>query len=159
MFLSGITITGGTEGVIAMGMGDGTNLVQASNILNDYSYILLNGSEQDFEVLFRCATGLGPSESATNNGIGDVYYNDIPLPDGRCNGFIRPQGVTNVARFPGVYQASVCGALNTTTEGVYTCTLTNSNMMSQSVSIGAYLSGRSKLICVYTVSLVIRSFS
>ena len=159
MFLSGITITGGTEGIIAMGMGDGTNLVQASNVLSDYSYILLNGSEQDFEVLFRCATGLGPSESATNNVIGDVYYNDIPLPDGRCNGFIRPQGVTNVARFPGVYQASVCGALNTTTEGVYTCTLTNSNMMSQSVSIGAYLNGRSKSICVYTVSLVIRSFS
>ena len=155
MFLLGIAITGSTEGVTAMGMGDGTKLVRASNVLNDYSYILLNGSEQVFAILFRCATGLGPSESATNDGIGDIYYNNILLPDGRCNGFIRPQGVTNVARFPGVYQASVCGALNTTTEGVYTCTLTNSNMMSQSVSIGAYLSGRSKSICIYPVSLVI----
>ena len=155
MFLLGIAITGGSEGVIGMGMGDGTNFVQASNVLNDYSYVLLNGSEQEFAILFHCATGLGPSRSATNDGIGDIYYNNMPLPDGMCNGFIRPQGVTNVARFPGVYQASVCGTLNTTTEGVYTCTLTNSSMMSQSVSIGAYLSGRSKSICIYTVSFVI----
>ena len=148
MFLLGITLTGGTEGDIAMGMGDGSTSVQASNALNDYSYILINGINQDFGLLFHCTTGLGPSSPATNDDIGDIYYNDIPLPEGTCNGFIYPLGVLDVARSPGVYQARVCGMLSTSTEGVYTCTLTNSSMMNQSVSIGIYLGGRSKLVCI-----------
>ena len=130
-----------------MGMGDGTNLVQASNVVNDYSYILLNGSERNNHILFRCFTGLGPTGTDTNNVIGDLYYNNMVLADGVCtSGFIQAEGAGNIARFPGTYNVRVCnsGTLTTSTEGVYTCTLTNSSMMAQSVSIGLYLSGRSE---------------
>ena len=140
----GVALSGGTEGTIAGGMGDGTNLPRASNILDDYTYILLDGSEANGAILFRCATGLGPNSDDSNDVIGDIYHNNILLTDQVCNGFVIPQGVGNVARFPGVYQARVCGPLTTSTEGVYICTLTNSTMMDQSVSIGAYLSGRSE---------------
>ena len=127
-----------------MGQGDGTNAVQASNVLDDYTYILLDGSERDNHLLFHCSTGLGPPGNDINDVIGDLYYNNMPLPDGVCNGFIQAEGATNVQRFPGTYNARVCGLLTTSTEGVYTCTLTNSSMMDQSVRIGLYLSGRSE---------------
>ena len=146
MLSLGVKLTGGTEGVIAMGQSDGTNTVQASNVLDDYTYIILDGSETDRHILFRCSTGLGPAGSNTNDVIGDLYYNNMALPDGVCNGFIQAEGALDVARFPGTYNARVCdnGKLNTSTEGVYTCTLTNSSMMDQSVRIGLYLSGRSE---------------
>ena len=144
MLSLGVALIGGTEGIIAMGMGDGTNLPTANNVLDDYTYIILNGSEQVNHILFRCATGLGPTSPATNNVIGDLYYNNMLLTDGVCNGFIQAEGAGNVAGLPGVYQARVCGNLTTNTEGVYTCTLTNSSMMDQSVRIGLYLNGRSE---------------
>ena len=144
----GVKLTGGTEGTIAGGMGDGTNVPRTSNVLDDYTYILLDGSEANGAILFRCSTGLGPSDTDTNDVIGDIYHNNILLTDQVCNGFVIAQGVGNVHRFPGVYQARVCGTLTTSTEGVYTCTLTNSSMMDQSVSIGAYLSGRSESLYI-----------
>ena len=125
-------------------MGDGTNFPSASNVLDDYTYILLDGSEANGAILFRCATGWGPSGRDSNDVIGDMYHNNILLTDQVCNGLMIAQGVGNTFRFPGVYQARVCGTLTTSTEGVYTCTLTNSSMMDQSVSIGIYLSGRSE---------------
>ena len=147
MLSLGVKLTGGTEGVIAMGQGDGTNRVQASNVLDDYAYIFLDGSERGDHILFRCSTGLGPTGNDTNDVIGDLYYNDKPLPHGVCsNEFIQAEGAVDIARFPGTYNARVCdnGRLTTSTEGVYTCTLTNSSMMDQSVRIGLYLSGRSE---------------
>ena len=142
MYSLGVALTGGTEGTIAGGMGDGTNFPSASNVLDDYTYILLDGSEANNAILFRCSTGLGPSNTETNNDIGDIYYNNMALPDGVCSGVIQAEGTGNVVRFPGLYQARTCGPLTTSTEGVYTCTLTNSSMMDQSVSIGIYFSGR-----------------
>ena len=139
----GVALTGGTEGTIAGGMGDGSNVPRTTNVLDDYTYILLNGSEINGRILFRCATGLGPTGDS-NDVIGDMYHNNVLLTDQVCNGFVIAQGVGNTRRFPGVYQARVCGPLTTSTEGVYTCTLTNSSMMDQSVSIGAYLSTRSE---------------
>ena len=144
MLSLGVALTGGTEGTIAGGMGDGSNVPRASNVLDDYSYILLDGSEFINTLLFRCSTGLGPSSDDSNDVIGDIYYNNMLLTDQVCNGFVIAQGTGNTFRFPGVYQARTCGILTTSTEGVYTCTLTNSSMMAQSVSIGAYLTGRSE---------------
>ena len=144
MLSIGVKLTGGTEGVIAMGQGDGTNIVYVHNVLDDYTYMLLDGSERHDNLLFRCSTGLGPTGNDTNDVVGNLYYNNMPLPDGMCNGFIRAEGAIDVARFPGTYNARVCGLLNTSTEGVYTCTLTNSSMIDQSVRIGLYLSGRSE---------------
>ena len=149
MLSLGVKLTGSTEGIIAMGQGDGDNAVVAGNVLDDYTYILLDGSERDNHILFRCSTGLGPAGNNTNDVIGNLHYNNMLLPDGVCNGFIQAEGVIDVARFPGTYQARVCnnGILTTSTEGVYTCTLTNSSMMDQSVRIGLYLSGRSESLC------------
>ena len=56
-------------------------------------------------ILFCCATGLGPNGDDTNDVIGDMYHNNILLTDQVCNGFVTAQGVGNVARFPGLYQA------------------------------------------------------
>ena len=145
MLSLGVNLTGGTEGIIAGGMGDGTNLPSASNVLDNYTYILVDGSESDNAIIFRCVTGLGPSFDS-NDVIGDIYYNNMLLTDRVCNGFVITQGAINTFRFPGVYEARVCGTLTTGTEGVYTCTLTNSSMMDQSVSIGLYFSGRSELL-------------
>ena len=129
-----------------MGQGDGTNLVQASNVLDDYTYILLDGSEMNSHILFRCSTGLGPADNNTNSVIGNLYYNNMILPDGVCNGFIQTEGAQDIVRFPGTYNVRLCDIDRFTigTEGVYTCTLTNSSMMDQSVRIGLYLSGRSE---------------
>ena len=133
-------------------MGDGTNFPRASDALDDYTYIFLHGNETNNTILFYCATGLGPS-SDTNNDIGDIYYNNMALSDGVCSGSIQAEGTENGTRFPGFYQARVCGGLTTSTEGVYTCTLTNSSMMDQSVSIGVYFSERSESL--YSTYLII----
>ena len=148
----GVVLTGGTEGTIAGGMGDGTNFPSAANVLDDYTYITLNGSANN-AILFRCASGLGPSGTDSNDVIGDMYHNNVLLTDQMCNGFVIAQGVGNTFRLPGVYQARVCGKLTTSTEGIYMCTLTNSSMMDQSVSIGAYLSTRSESL--YNTYLII----
>ena len=102
-FTLGVALTGGTEGVIAMGQGDRTGLVRASNLLDDYTYILLDGSERDNSILFLCSTGLGPTGSDTNDIIGELYYNNMPLPEGVCNGFIQAGGAEDVSNLPGVY--------------------------------------------------------
>lgn len=144
--LLGVKITGGNVGTTVM--GDGTNLVQDSNVLDDYSAIYLNGDEQSNGILFRCVSGLGPSNGNTNDDIiGDLYFNDILLTKGMCNGLLQMEGAP-VRSNPGVLNASVCGRLNTSTEGVYTCSLMNSSMMYQSMRVGVYFSGRSKS-CYY----------
>ena len=124
-------------------MGDGTNIVRSGNVLDDSSVIYLNGSEQNGGILFRCVSGLGPSGSNNNDVIGNLYFNNALLPVGTCNGFVMAEGANNLDRYPGVYQARVCGNLTTSTEGVYTCRLMNSSMMYQNVSVGVYFSGRS----------------
>ena len=124
-------------------MGDGTNVVRSDNVLDDYSVIYLNGSEQN-DILFRCVTGLGPSDSNNNDVIGNLYFNNTLLPDGTCNGFVMAKGANNLDRYPGVYNARLCGNITTSTEGVYTCRLINSSMMYQNMSVGVYFSGRSK---------------
>ena len=124
-------------------MGDGTNLVNSNNVLDNYSVIYLNGTEQNEGILFRCVSGLGPSDPNNNNVIGDLYFNNKPLPDDTCNGLVMAEGANNVDRYPGVYNVRLYGNLTTSTEGVYTCRLMNSSMMYQSMSVGIYFSGRS----------------
>ena len=141
MFL-GISLTGGDVGITMM--GDNTNLVQASNILDDYSFIYLNGTEAMTAVLFRCSSGLGPNSSYTNDVVGNIYYKNVPLTEGRCSGLVRAEGAPNVDRFPGVYHARYCSPLTISTEGIYTCTLRNSSIMNESIRVGVYFSGRSE---------------
>ena len=131
---SGVKITGGT-----VELGDGS--ITASNILNDYSFIYL--TEMNLRrFLFRCSSGLS---SNSNDNIGNVYFNDMLLTTGNCNGFVEPRGAK--IKSPGVFNVHLCESkkLTTSTEGIYTCTLKNSSMMNQSVNVGVYLQGRSKL--------------
>ena len=123
-------------------MGDGTNEVRANNVLNNYSVIYYNNDDTYIEgyndnTIFRCVSGIGLPE------IGNLYFNDILLPNDESNGFILAR-TANVRKRPGTLNVQLCGTLNTSTEGVYTCTLRNSSMMNQSMSVGIYLSGRSK---------------
>lgn len=134
-------MTGGSVGTSLM--GDGTDDITASNVLDDNSVIYLNGDEESNEILFRCVTGLGPDNGNTNDDIGDLYYNNAPLNKGMCNGFLQVKGDT-LADNPGVLNVLLCGNLTTSTEGVYTCRLMNSSMMHQNMSVGMYFSGRSK---------------
>ena len=124
-------------------MGDGTNEVRASNVLNDYSVIYYNNHnfyicpDCEENTLFRCVSGIKLYD------IRNLYFNDIPLANDECNGFIIAR-TADVKEQPGILNVWLCGTLNTKTEGVYTCTLRNSSMMNQSMSVGIYLSGRSK---------------
>ena len=129
-------------------MGDGNSSIQASNILDDYSAIYLNGNETD-GVLFHCVTGLGPTcnsngENCGNGILGNFFYDDMLLTN--HTGFLKSKGA-NVTKHPGALNGALCGPLTTITEGVYTCTLMNSSMMNQSMSVGIYFSGRSKSLC------------
>ena len=137
----GISLTGGDVGTTVM--GDGTSLVEASNVLDDYSYIYLNDNETG-SILFRCSVGLGPIGNESNNEIGSIYYNNMPLTESMCSGLVRAEGAINIDRFPGIYHARYCGQLSTSTEGIYTCMLRNSSMMNQSIRVGVYFSARSK---------------
>ena len=125
-----------------MGMGDGSVAVQASNVLDDYTYILFDDTTRTSGVTFRCSTGLGPTGNVTNSDLGDIYFNNMALSDGVCNGFIQPGGAGSGA--PGIYNVLVCGTITISSEGIYTCTLRNSSMMDQSVRIGLYFSVRSE---------------
>ena len=149
---SGIRITGGNVGTSVM--GDGSVNVRASNVLDDYSFIHLNATEINEQLIFRCVSGLGPSGN-NNNVIGSISFNNTSLnPSMRsnCNGFVRVTGAGNIRNFPGVYNARVCSIgynFTTSEEGVYTCRLLNSSMMYQKMSIGLYFRGRSKLQILY----------
>ena len=127
-------------------MGDGSNGINSNNVLDDYSVIYVNGTEQVNKILFSCTTGLGPIASGlnTNDGIGDLYYNNISLTNGTCNGFVKAIGSINIILRSGVLIIKICGNITTSTEGIYTCRLMNSSMMYQSVSVGVYFSGRSE---------------
>lgn len=129
-------------------MGDGTSSIQASNILDDYSVIYLSGNKTD-GILFRCVTGLGPTcnddgDFCGNKILGNFFYDDLLFTN--CNGFLEVRAPGATER-PGVLNAVLCGPLTTDTEGVYTCTLMNSRMINQSMSVGIYFSGRSKSLC------------
>ena len=149
---SGIKITGGNVGTSVM--GDGSINVRASNVL-DYSFIHLNATEKNDDLIFRCVSGLGPSGNNTNNMTGKIFFNNTslnPSIKNNCNGFVRVTGAGNIRNFPGVYNARVCNnkyKFTTDEEGVYTCELLNSSMMYQSMSIGLYFRGRSKLQILY----------
>ena len=133
-------------------MGDGNNVTQR-NVLEDYSVIYLDGSEVNGRVLFRCVSGLGPTFPRTNDTLGDLYFNNTLLDYNSCNGFVQAVEARNISRYPGVLNIRLCRNLTTSTEGVYRCSLMNSSMMYQNISVGVYFSGRSALLyIIFTVA-------
>jgi len=134
---TGVRLTGGVETTAS-------NAITASNIINDYSHVFAI-DPNDSGLLFRCVTGLGPT-SNNNADTGELYFNNELIPHGECNGpVVQSRGAT-ISNFVGVINVFLCERFTTRQEGVYTCTMRNSDMVDESVRVGVYLLGRSKLL-------------
>ena len=119
-----------------------SNDVTASNIINDYVFAI---DPNDPDLFFRCVTGLGPS-SNNNAEIGELYFNNEQIPHGECDGpVVQSRGAT-ISNFIGIINVFLCSRFTTRQEGVYTCTMRNSDMVDESVRVGVYLPGRSEFL-------------
>ena len=119
--------------------------------LTDYSYINARGGSPSFALIARCMTGLGPSDGNGNDVLGGWHLaNGSMIPNrATCSEII-----TSISGGPiaGVINILQCTAFSTAAEGVYTCTMMNSSMMTQSVRLGIYFSGRSESLDLYIPS-------
>ena len=126
------------------------NTIVSANAISDYSYV--NNRSDNNGQLIRCVTGLGPSGTDHNSAIGGVYFNGNRIPDVGCGDSSAPivrlqsPGLNNAV---GVIQTVQCREFSTAVEGIYTCIMMNSSMMSESIRFGVYFTGRSKSL-VYT---------
>ena len=134
------------RGVCTVGVAVADGQPFASAIaLTDYSYITTSGSSR--MLLARCLTGLGPDGTGAlaNQVLGGWYFKGTKIPNGpqctQAGAIIQPIPAASVAGLIALYQ---CRQFTTATEGVYTCTISNSSMMDQSVRVGIYLNGRSE---------------
>ena len=133
LVILGVTLTGGVDTT-------GSNDVTASNIINDYSAATAI-DPNDADLLFRCVTGLGPN-SNNNAETSSLYFNDELIPHGGCNDpVVQSRGAT-ISNFVGVINVFLCSSFTARQEGIYTCTMRNSDMVDQSARVGVYLPGR-----------------
>ena len=148
-FIVGIAVTR-TESSV------GGNTITSARALSDYSYVNVKDSNvyQGIQIA-RCVTGLGPSDSENNSALGGVYFNGSRLTFETCGGssrLVHPRaaGLSN----PGVINIIQCRTLFTTdVEGIYTCTMSNSSMMEQSIRFGVYFNARSESIDVLYIHI------
>ena len=89
-------------------------------------------------------TGLGPSDTDDNSGIGGLYYNGSKIPDGSCSSAAVQPRAEYLYNYVGAIKIYQCGYFSIAAEGVYTCTMMNSSMMHDSVRFGVYFTGRSE---------------
>ena len=134
--------------VVTRAMGVNNALVSA-NAISDYSYINARDSTPG-EQIARCVTGLGPSGTENNTNIGGIYFDESRIAFAQCgtrsSAIIQPRAAINLDTSLGVINIGQCRAFATTAEGIYTCTMTNSSIVKQSVRFGVYFTGRSKLL-------------
>ena len=139
------------RGVFTVGVAVTRNsLTDADDFLTDYSYINASDSPGDGTLLARCATGLGPkySSDTANSELGGWYFiNDTTIPNSGIHAQCSSKDVGAIQARPGVSTAGVinlrqCDAFTIALEGVYTCTMMNSSMMTQSIRLGVYFSVR-----------------
>ena len=90
----------------------------------------------------RCLTGLGPSGNG-NGELGGLYFNGNRIMPYQGCVYPRPAYLNSL---PGVINIRQCRGFSTADEGIYTCTIRNSSMMDQSIRLGMYFPGRSKLL-------------
>jgi len=133
----GVAITGGVDTTAS-------NAVTSSNIINDYSHVFAI-DPNDPDLFFRCVTGLGPTGN-NNAETGDLYFNDVLIPHGGCDGpVVQSRGAT-INNFVGVINVFLCRRFTSNEEGIYRCTMRNSDMVDESVRVGVYLLGRSESV-------------
>ena len=136
----------------------GTALVRGesyalADALTDYSYINASSSTGIDVHLARCLSGLGPSGD-DNGALGGWYFSGNKIPneiesDWCSSAIVLPISGSRTAGIINIHQ---CRQFSTTAEGVYTCTIMDSSLISQSIRLGIYFSGRSKLLNLCNVA-------
>ena len=128
-----MALTGGVDST-------GDNSISTANRIYDYGAIF---TSRGTGLIFRCVTGLGPTEN-TNNNLGILAFNDQYFENGNCNGpVIQARGAT-ISTLAGVVNVYLCRGLTAATEGIYTCFMLDSRMQTVNARIGVYFPGRSK---------------
>ena len=138
-----------------------TDLV-SSNQITDYSFVTQPFILDRFNVILRCATGLGPSDDNGNIALGGWYFNGIQIhrrvDTNLCNNVVFEVRGAGGRNYPGVINLYLCGTFTTTEEGVYSCIMMNSSMMNQTMRVGVYLSGRSESLDMYPITSLLTIF-
>ena len=134
-----------------------TDLI-SNNQLPDYSFLTEPFTLDNFGVLLRCVSGLGPTFSQSNLDLGDWIYNGATVSVGDTCGSVFQQRSANSRRFPGVFNLYPCGSLSPDEEGVYSCMMMNSSMIVQTTRVGLYLSGRSESLDMYLITSLLTVF-
>ena len=151
-YILGIAVIGGSD--------ISTDLV-GSNQISDYSYLTQPFSRDRFNVILRCASGLGQSGEDSSTSLGGWYLNgnEVQKPTGTPVCGFHPLEVrgANSRKYPGVINLYLCGILNATEEGVYECRMMDSSMVEQTMRVGVYFRGRSESfdMCLITSLLII----
>ena len=143
-----------TVGIALIGVMVNNNVdrsIVSANAITDYSYVTDRSNNNG--QLTRCVTGLGPNSTDPNSAIGEVYFNGNRIPDVGCDDssspIVRLQSAS-LKNWVGVINIVQCRTFSTAAEGIYTCIMMNSSMMSESIRFGVYFTGRSKsLICIF----------
>ena len=150
------------RGVFTVGIAVTRNsLTNADDFLTDYSYIHASYSPgRNGVLLARCLTGLGPTGTNVNanRDLGGWYFNGTMIPNSGVNHGCDDLAVGAIQARPGLNTAGVinlrqCDPFAIALEGIYTCTMMNSSMMNQSVSLGVYFTGRSELLDLSLIRL------
>jgi len=135
-----------------------TDLV-SSNQITDYSFVTQPFSLDKYNVILRCASGLGPSSGSANAPLGGWYFNgtQILVYRGCLYGILIPVVYKSI-RHPGVINLYFCGTFTTSEEGVYSCIMRNSSMMNQTMRVGVYFRGRSESLDMYPITSLLTIF-
>jgi len=146
-------------GTAITGASDISTDLVSSNQITDYSFVTQPFTLDRFNVLLRCATGLGPSGMGGNVVLGRWYFNESEIPVGtNCSGPVFEVRGANGRNYPGVINLYLCGTFTTTEEGVYSCIMMNSSMMNQIMRVGVYFNGRSESLDMYPITSLLTIF-
>ena len=141
------------------GAFDVTTDLVSSNQITDYSFVTQPFTLDPHKVIFRCASGLGPSGSNPNTVLGGWNFNGIQVPVRQgCAGPVLEVRGANDHNYPGVVNLYLCGTFTNTEEGVYSCTMMNSSMVEQTMRVGVYFSGRSESLDMYPITSLLTIF-
>ena len=131
-------------------------IISSNQTVSDYSYITARDMIANPLMIARCVTGLGPSGD-DNSELGRWLFNGNDVPSGECNdsNVIESNGAP-ISDYIGVIDLFQCGTFSNSSEGIYTCTTESNNAMTeQSISLGIYFATRSKLLNMYSISLLL----
>ena len=134
----------------------GRNTIVSANALTDYSYVNVKDTISQGVEIAHCITGLGPSVGNDNYAVGGLDFNGNRIRNGKCtdsfSAIVQPQPAH--LKNLGVINIQQCRGFSTSVEGIYTCVMMNSSVMSESINFGVYFTGRSEPLYIYISSLI-----